>query len=403
MVWALDFNENYGTITNKPAVTAALVIEATIKVFSHARTKNMFLSSTTTNEFDTNFFGMGIDSNGFPFIQMGTNSRRVTGGTAVTVGAQHVLRAVFSGLDTVDPGSGQGTVELFLDGVSQGTATPHSGNLHAASRGINYIGNNSGSNSFDGLIYSIDIIGDTYDYQFDAETSSHAGGGQPVLSSSADSNAFTGNNFPTDGSAWIEEGSDVTDPDWTVPPSITNNSSTGPTISQTINEAGDIFAVRLASGATAPTPAQVIAGTDGDDVAALETQSDLDGAGSVNVDLTFTTASVSTTYDYYIVARDAAGNVQDSVTAITGQTTLGVSLNITGGVLRPGQTVSGTYAGIPDLSSPVTMQDARGNTMDVAVTDEGSGNFTLVMPSLPNTGAADLLQFGTVTVTGTPT
>jgi len=331
---------------------------------------------------------------------MGTNSRRVTGGTAITVGQVHVIRAVFSGLDTDAPGSGQGTVQLFLDTVLQGDATPHSGNLHTASRGINYIGNNSASNSFDGLIYSIDITGDSYDYQFDAETSSHAGGGQPVLASSADTNNFTGNNFPTDGSAWVEEGGDVTPPAYTVAPNITDTSSTGHTISQTLNEDGTVYGVRLASGATAPTPAQIKAGQDANGDPAPEARS-VAATGAANCDLVFSTGTISTLYDYHVISEDNVPNLQTTPTVLSG-TTGAVSLTVTGGVLRPGQAFQLTYAGIPDLNSPVTMEDSQGNTIDVAITDNGDGTADGVMPSFPNTGTQDSMLFGPVTVTGTP-
>lgn len=123
--------------------------------------------------------------------------------------------------------------------------------------------------------------------------------------------------------AWyIEEeaaASDTTPPTFDTAPNVTATTETGHSISATLNEAGTIYGVRLANGATAPSSAQVKAGQDSTGSAAPEAKS---GAAANSATLVFSAGSASTAYDYYIVAEDDEGtpNVQASPTLVEATT-----------------------------------------------------------------------------------
>jgi hypothetical protein len=113
--------------------------------------------------------------------------------------------------------------------------------------------------------------------------------------------------------------SDTTAPTFTSAPAVTNTTDSGHSIAATLNEAGTIYGVRVADGATAPSAAQVKAGQDSTGSAALEAKS---GAASNSATLVFSTGSAATPYDYYIVAEDDEGtpNLQASPTKVDATT-----------------------------------------------------------------------------------
>jgi len=112
---------------------------------------------------------------------------------------------------------------------------------------------------------------------------------------------------------------DTTPPTFDTAPNVTATTETGHSIAATLNEAGTIYGVRLANGATAPTSAQVKAGQDSTGSAAPEAKS---SAAANSATLVFSTGSASTAYDYYIVAEDDEGtpNVQASPTLVEATT-----------------------------------------------------------------------------------
>lgn len=404
MVWALKVADQQATLTVVPVLTESLTVECTVKFNNFDNSYNCVYSNSQSNPFADDCFAMGVRSDGKPFVHMGgVGSRYIAGETPLVTGTVYKLTAVFTSLNQTPPGGGGGTMELFVDDVSVGSIQPNSTPMHNVSDSITYIGAPSSSRSFDGNYYSGRITGDTYDYRWSADASSH-GAGTPTLVSTVDANNFVGNNLPTDGSAWVEEGGDVTAPTWIGDPAITATSSIGHTCSQSINEDGTVYGVMLTTGATAPNAAQVKAGTDGLGGAAIQALS-VDALPSTSCNLVFNLGTPGATYDYYFIAEDDALNLQANgeVKSLLAKVTNGVTLTITGDVLRPGQAFAGTYAGIADLASPVVMEDSQGNTLNVAITDQGSGNFIGTMPSLPISGSSNLLLFGSVTVTGVPT
>lgn len=191
---------------------------------------------------------------------------------------------------------------------------------------------------------------------------------------------------------------DTDPPDFTSGPSAGSATGTGHTITATLDENGTIYAVRLADAAGALTSAQVKAGTD---PSILESKS-VSATIATQASVTFTTASASTPYDYYVVAEDESGNLQLSPTLIDATTTAG-SFTIDGGVLTLGAGFNFTYTGMSGVDTPITVgPDSQGNSITVAVTDNADGTGFGTMPALPSSGTSSLLLLeNNLTVTAT--
>ncbi len=187
-------------------------------------------------------------------------------------------------------------------------------------------------------------------------------------------------------------------PNFTAGPSAGSATGSGHTITATLDENGTIYAARLADGAGALTSAQVKAGTD---PSILEFKSVL-ATIATQASVTFTTASASTPYDYYIVAEDESGNLQLNPTPIDATTTAG-SFTIDGGVLTLGAGFTFTYTGMSGVDTPITIgPDSQGKSITVAVTDNANGTGFGTMPALPSSGTSSLLLLeNNLTVTAT--
>ncbi|GGI25230.1 CehA/McbA family metallohydrolase [Pedobacter mendelii] len=125
---------------------------------------------------------------------------------------------------------------------------------------------------------------------------------------------FSTLNFSTLGAA------DVTPPLTTATyPKTSNSTLTTVDLTNNINEAGTTYYVLLASGATAPTAAQVKLGQDATGTAALKSGS---FANTANADATTTISGLTsgTTYKVYVVAQDAIGNLQTAVSGLDATT-----------------------------------------------------------------------------------
>ncbi|MDD2895879.1 MAG: DUF4347 domain-containing protein [Aliarcobacter sp.] len=169
---------------------------------------------------------------------------------------------------------------------------------------------------------------------------------------------------------------DTTPPTFDVTPSASNVSSTTLDLSASLNEAGTIYYVVVANGATAPSVAQVLAGQDSSGASALKS-----GNGSVATTPFTGTYNISglssnTAYDIYVVGKDSAGtpNVMTTATKVD-VTTAGLSAtfdfesNMTGvGTKTVTQTVSGVTLSITSTtisivdSSTTSGQDIQGTT-----------------------------------------
>ena len=118
-------------------------------------------------------------------------------------------------------------------------------------------------------------------------------------------------------------GPDTTAPSFDVAPSVGSVTSTGFTPSASIDEAGVIYYVVVADGASAPTAAEVKAGTASGGGSALAAASATVSSSPFTSSFSaITSLSASTAYDVYFVAQDDEGtpNLQSSVTKVDATT-----------------------------------------------------------------------------------
>ena len=113
---------------------------------------------------------------------------------------------------------------------------------------------------------------------------------------------------------------DVTPPVTTATyPKTTTVTTTSVDFVNNINEAGTTYYVLALTGSTAPSPAQVKAAQDGTGAAALKSGS---FANTANTDASasITGLTIGTAYTLYLVAQDAAGNLQTTVATVDATT-----------------------------------------------------------------------------------
>ncbi|KAB2871062.1 MAG: hypothetical protein F9K37_04305, partial [Bacteroidales bacterium] len=112
---------------------------------------------------------------------------------------------------------------------------------------------------------------------------------------------------------------DFTAPTWTATyPSTSNLASTSVDLTVNADEPGTAFYVVLPNGATAPSSAQVVAGTDAADAPVTLKGNINIAAATTNYTANITGLTASTDYDIYVVARDDEGtpNLQASPTLV---------------------------------------------------------------------------------------
>lgn len=118
-------------------------------------------------------------------------------------------------------------------------------------------------------------------------------------------------------------GADVTPPEWISAPAFLEATENSIDITDIgINEDGYVYCVVVPDGSAVPTPAQVEAGTDGDDIAATYFSGAIDcTGGSHPSDVSATGLAASTVYDIYLIGKDDADNLMLSVYTILNQST----------------------------------------------------------------------------------
>lgn len=180
---------------------------------------------------------------------------------------------------------------------------------------------------------------------------------------------------------------DTTAPTFTVAPAVTATTSSGHTISATLDEPGTLYGVRLANGAVAPNSAQVKAGQDSTGAAAPEAKS---AAAANSADLVFSTGAASTAYDYYIVAEDdeTTPNLQATPALVTDTTdAVGPSVSAADNITSEGDTVTFTLSG--NSAAPVS---ATLNGTDVGTLSLVSGStYSYVAPLIVDDATASLV------------
>ena len=162
---------------------------------------------------------------------------------------------------------------------------------------------------------------------------------------------------------------DTTPPTFDVGPSVGSVTSSGFTPSASINEAGKIYYVVVADGATAPSPAQVKAGQEATGSAALASASATVSSSPFTASFAaITSLSASTAYDVYFIAEDdeSTPNVQTSVskvdttTSAPAPTVPGAPTNVTA-VAGDGQATVSWTAPASDGGSPIISYTATTN------------------------------------------
>ncbi|MCZ4223302.1 CehA/McbA family metallohydrolase [Pedobacter rhodius] len=103
-------------------------------------------------------------------------------------------------------------------------------------------------------------------------------------------------------------------------PKTSNATLTSVDLVNNINENGTSYYVLLASGATAPSPAQVKAGLNASGTAALKSGS-FSNTANTDASATISALTAGTTYTFYVVSQDAAGNLQTTVSNVNATTT----------------------------------------------------------------------------------
>jgi hypothetical protein len=120
------------------------------------------------------------------------------------------------------------------------------------------------------------------------------------------------------GTSWADVTPKETDPPvWTSTfPKTANIESTALDVVANLDETGTVYYVVLADGATAPTSAQVKAGTDAADGAPIASGNIVIAAATTDYSANVTGLTASTAYDIYVVAEDGLTNIQATPTLV---------------------------------------------------------------------------------------
>ncbi|WP_141719633.1 dockerin type I domain-containing protein [Roseivirga misakiensis] len=132
--------------------------------------------------------------------------------------------------------------------------------------------------------------------------------------------------------------SDTDPPTFDVAPSASSVTTTGFTAGASIDEGGDIYYVVVADGATAPTPANVIAGKANGGGSPIASGSGTNLTDPFTLSSAVTGLTAGTAYDVYFIARDdeSSPNIQATVTKVDVTTLAPSSLQIAATVFLEG-------------------------------------------------------------------
>ena len=111
-----------------------------------------------------------------------------------------------------------------------------------------------------------------------------------------------------DGTTCVQDAVDTTKPTFSVAPMVDSSTDTGATVTLTASEAGKVFWVLYADGTAAPTAAALIIAASGDSAGEQRSGAN-DAVTAAEKTVPLTTLTASTTYDFYAVLQDSAGNV----------------------------------------------------------------------------------------------
>ncbi|WP_317040692.1 beta strand repeat-containing protein, partial [Roseivirga misakiensis] len=149
-------------------------------------------------------------------------------------------------------------------------------------------------------------------------------------------------------------------------PNAASISTTTFTLNTDIDEAGTIFYVVLADGATAPTSTEVVNGTGNGGAAAVTSANVSVTTGGFTNAFSVTGLTAGTGYDVYVVARDQVSNLQTSPILVNVSTSVVPSFSVNDPSVSEGD------AGSTTLTFTVTLDSgapAGGATVDFATSD----------------------------------
>ncbi|MTI88654.1 MAG: hypothetical protein FH748_11875 [Balneolaceae bacterium] len=321
-----------------------------------------------------------------------------------------------------DGGDGTDTDSYDFDGTApQITGLSGSAGDATSSKtideGITAVGTMSADES---VSWSISGGADSGDLGIDSSTGAITFNSAPDYESPADDD--TGNDYVIEVTATDGAGNtatqtvtiNITDVDEVAPvfenatPSISNADSDGFDVDTDIDEAGTIYYVVVADGASAPSVSQVKSGNDSGDSAALSSGSQTVSSGDFTHGFSVSGLSSSTDYDVYVVAEDdeSTPNVQSSVTKVDATTgspadTTSPTVDIQGepSIVNSTSAFSVTVEFSEDVSgftvgditvgngSAGNFASTDGNTYTADITPDGNGDITIDV-------AADVAQDG---------
>lgn len=158
---------------------------------------------------------------------------------------------------------------------------------------------------------------------------------------------------------------DSTAPTFDVAPATTSVTTTGFTATSSLNESGTVYYVVVADNATAPSAAEVVAGTASGGGGALASGSGSAGSGAFDSSSAITGLKSGTAYDLYMVGKDTAGNTMATATKVD---------------------VTTSAATVTLSASPTTIAEAAGTSTITATLSAAASVDTVV--TLTPTGTA---------------
>ncbi|KAA0676269.1 Ig-like domain-containing protein, partial [Roseomonas genomospecies 6] len=214
------------------------------------------------------------------------------------------------------------------------------------------------------------------------------GTGTGIQDQATTPNAISG-GFTTGGTHTV----DRTAPSFDVAAAASSITTTGFSLSASLDEAGTIYYVLVADGATAPTAAEVEAGTASGGGAALKSGSLIAGTAPFTGSGSLTGLTAGTAYDLYVVGKDSAGNLMASAVKVDVSTA------------APADTTPPTVSSIAVSGTPAANASSISYTVTFSesVTGVDTSDFTLTKTGTANGTIGSISGSGTtytVTVTG---
>ncbi|MBE5212181.1 DUF4347 domain-containing protein, partial [Pectobacterium sp. FL63-S17] len=174
--------------------------------------------------------------------------------------------------------------------------------------------------------------------------------------------------------------SDDVRPTFDIAPAATNISASGFDLSASLDEAGTIYYVIVADGASAPSVSQIIAGQNASGATAVGSGSHVVSSAPYTYSFSVTGLNGASSYDVYVVAKDSANNQILSATKVdvtTSSNTAPVFSNLNGGATY---TENGSAV---VMDNNVTVADT-----ELGALNSGQGNYNGASITIARNGGA---------------